>query len=59
MIRDIEELYFIIDELVKHINKNILLPSHKGRPSILTKSELILILIIGHFHGLDNDKQLY
>jgi hypothetical protein len=56
MLKSIEEVYFIIDEIVQH---GICEKSKKGRKSKLTMSELITILVEGHKNGYTTEKQLY
>lgn len=56
MLKSIEEVYYIIDEIVKHGIQNI---SKKGRGSKLIMSEIITILIEGHKRHYLTEKQLY
>lgn len=56
MLKSIEEVYWIIDEIVKHGISN---EHKKGRRSKLTVSETITILIIGHDMNYSTNKQLY
>lgn len=56
MIKCIEEIYYIIDKIVKHgIEKK----EKRGRKSKLTMSEIITILVEGHKRGFLTEKQLY
>jgi hypothetical protein len=56
MLKSIEEVYYIIDEIVQHVIQNT---SKKGRRSKLTMSEIITILIEGHRRHYLSEKQLY
>lgn len=56
MLKSIEEVYCMIDEIVKHGIKNI---CKKGRRSKLTMSEMITILLEGHKRNYTTEKQLY
>lgn len=56
MLKSIEEVYYIVDEIVQHgIQKN----RKKGRKSKLAMSEIITILIEGHKRHYLTEKQLY
>lgn len=55
MLKSIEEVYYIIDEIVQHGIQN----TPKGRRSKLTMSEIITILIEGHKRHYLTEKQLY
>lgn len=56
--KNIIELYFIVDEIVKKIEKQI--EKNKfGRKNKLTKSELITLALVGHFDNISTDKKLY
>lgn len=56
MLKSIEEVYYIVDEIVKYgIQDNF----QKGRKSKLTMSEVITILIEGHKRHYSTEKQLY
>jgi len=66
MLKSIEEIYYIIDEVVKNILKNETKKGRKSkltmseaRKSKLTMSEAITLLIEGHRQNLITDKQLY
>lgn len=56
MLKSIEEVYYMIDEIVQHEMQNI---SKKGRRSKLTMSETITILVEGHKRHYITEKQLY
>lgn len=56
MLKSIEEVYYIIDEIAKHGMQNT---PKKGRRSKLTMSEVITILIEGHRRHYVTEKQLY
>ena len=56
MLKSIEEVYYIIDEIVKNGISNI---SKKGRKSKLSISEMITILIEGHKRHYSIEKQFY
>jgi len=56
MLKSIEEVYCIIDEVVK---LGIIKSSKIGRKSKLTMSEVITILIEGHKRHYSTEKQLY
>lgn len=56
MLKSIEEVYYMIDEIVQHEIKNI---PKKGRRSKLSMSEIITILIEGHKRHYQTEKQLY
>lgn len=56
--KNLVELYCIIDDLVKLIEKNIE-KKDRGRKNKLTKSELITIALIGHFDEFETDKKLH
>lgn len=55
--KNIVELYWIVDEIVKRINQKN--RKRVGRKSKLTKSELITMALIGHFDSIETDKKLY
>lgn len=55
--KNIVELYWIVDEIVKQIVKQF--SKKVGRKSKLTRSELITMALIGHFDGITTDKKLY
>lgn len=56
--KNIVELYWIIDEVVKRVDKDFSKKS-RGRKNILSKSELITMAIIGHYEAIPTDKLLY
>lgn len=56
MLNNIEEVYYIIDEIVQHGIQNT---PKKGRRSKLSMSEIITILIEGHRRHYLTEKQLY
>lgn len=56
MLKSIEEVYYMIDEIVQHGIKK---KSKRGRPSKLTMSEVITILVEGHKRHYSTEKQLY
>src|SRR5574338_254598 len=56
MLKSIEEVYYIIDEIVQPcIEKK----SKIGRPGKLSKSEIMTILIEGHKKGYSTEKQFH
>lgn len=55
--KNITELYFLVDELVKKITQQI--KTSRGRKNTLTKSELITIALFGHFDAIPTDKKLH
>lgn len=56
MLKSIEEVYYIIDEIVRHgVRSQIKV----GRKSKLTMSEVITILIEGHKRHYITEKQVY
>ena len=56
MLKSIEEVYYVIDEIVQH---KIQKTPKKGRPSKLTMSEVITILVEGHKRHYATEKQVY
>jgi len=56
--KNLIEIYCIIDDLVKLIEKNIE-KNYQGRKNKLSKSELITISLIGHFDSIETDKKLH
>ena len=56
MLKSIEEIYYIIDEIVKYGIQNT---KKRGRRSKLSTSEIITILIEGHKRHYSTEKQLY
>ena len=56
--KNIIELYCIIDDLVKSVERNFE-KNYRGRKNKLSKSELITIALIGHFDLIETDKKLY
>ena len=56
MLKSIEEVYYVIDEIVQHAIEKC---PKKGRKSKLTMSEVITILIEGHKRHYSTEKQLY
>jgi hypothetical protein len=56
MLKSIEEVYYIIDEIVKHEMKNL---KKIGRKRKLTISEVITIMIEGHKRHYCTQKQIY
>ena len=57
--KNIVELYWIVDEVVKRIEQKIEKKSYRGRKNKLTKSELITMALIGHFDSIETDKKLF
>ena len=57
--KNIVELYWIVDEVVKRIEQKIEKKSYRGRKNKLTKSELITMALIGHFDNIETDKKLH
>lgn len=57
--KNIVELYWIVDEVVKQIEKKFGKKFCRGRKNKLRKSELITIALIGHFDCIETDKKLY
>ncbi len=57
--KNIVELYWIVDEVVKQIEQKFNKKICRGRKSNLRKSELITIALIGHFDDIGTDKKLY
>lgn len=55
MLKSIEEVYYIVDEIVQHEIK----PLSRGRKRKLSVSETITILIEGHKRHLQTEKQLF
>jgi hypothetical protein len=56
MLKSIEEVYYMIDEIVQH---GIQISPKKGRRGKLSMSEIITILIEGHKRHYLTEKQLY
>lgn len=56
MLKSIEEVYYIIDEIVQHVIEK---KAKKGRKQKLTMSEMITILIEGHTRHYRTEKQIY
>ncbi|MCA9769914.1 transposase [Candidatus Dependentiae bacterium] len=56
MLKSIEEVYYIIDEIVQN---GITQKSKQGRKSKMTVSEVITVLIEGHKRNFFTEKQLY
>lgn len=57
--KNIVELYYIVDEVVKQIEQKFGKKFCRGRKSKLCKSELITMALIGHFDDIGTDKKLY
>jgi hypothetical protein len=57
--KNIVELYWLVDEIVKMIKKNFPVNHKVGRKSTLSKSELITIVLLGHNLAIPTDKLLY
>jgi hypothetical protein len=57
--KNIVELYWIVDEVVKRVEQKIEKKMCRGRKNKLTKSELITMALIGHFDSIETDKKLY
>lgn len=57
--KNIEELYWIVDEVVKQIEQKFGKKFGCGRKNKLSKSELITIALIGHFDSIETDKKLH
>ena len=53
---NVTEVYFLVDEVVKQIEQNFV---KKGRNKKLSKSEIITILLIGHYEAIPTTKLLY
>lgn len=56
--KNIVEIYWIIDEVIKRVNKDCS-KSGRGRKNILSKRELITMILIGHFEAIPTEKLLY
>jgi hypothetical protein len=56
--KNIVEIYWIIDEVVKRVDKDFS-KNARGRKNILSKTELMTIAIIGHFEAIPTEKLLY
>lgn len=56
MLKSIEEVYYIVDEIVQH---EVKAATKRGRISSLTISDVITLLIEGHSRGYTTEKQLY
>jgi hypothetical protein len=57
--KNIVELYWIVDEVVKRIEQKITKKVVRGRKNKLRTSELITMALIGHFDNINTDKKLY
>ena len=57
--KNIVELYCIVDEVVKQIEQKFGKKFRRGRKNKLCKSELITMALIGHFDDIRTDKKLY
>jgi hypothetical protein len=57
--KNIVELYCIVDEVVKQVEQKIDKKFSRGRKSKLRKSELITMALIGHFDCIETDKKLH
>ncbi len=57
--KNIVELYWIVDEVVKQIEQKFGKKFCRGRKNKLRKSELITMALIGHFDDIGTDKKLY
>ena len=57
--KNIVELYWIVDEVVKQIEQKFGKKFCRGRKNKLRKSELITMGLIGHFDDIGTDKKLY
>lgn len=57
--KNIVELYWIVDEVVKQIEQKFGKKFRRGRKNKLRKSELITMALIGHFDDIGTDKKLY
>ena len=57
--KNIVELYWIVDEVVKRIDQKITKRVVRGRKNKLRTSELITMALIGHFDNISTDKKLY
>lgn len=57
--KNIVELYWIVDEVVKKINQKNIKKVGRGRKNKLSDSELITMALIGHFDNIGTDKKLY
>lgn len=57
--KNIVEIYCIVDEVVKKIDEKFCKKEMRGRKNMLNKSELITIALIGHFESIPTDKLLY
>ena len=57
--KNIVEIYYIVDEVVKRIEKKFGKKFRRGRKNKLSKSELITMALIGHFDDIGTDKKLY
>lgn len=56
MLKSIEEVYYVIDEIVQHGFEDF---SKRGRKGKLSMSEVITILIEGHRRHYTTEKQLW
>ncbi len=57
--KNIVELYCIVDEVVKQVEQKMGKKFCRGRKNKLRKSELITMTLIGHFDSIETDKKLY
>lgn len=57
--KNIVEIYFIVDEVVKQLEKKLPQSTRRGRKNKLTKSELITISLLAHFEAIPTDKLVY
>lgn len=57
--KNVVELYCIIDEVVKQLKNHGLLKKACGRKSALNASELITIAVLGHLASIPTNKLLY
>jgi hypothetical protein len=57
--KNIVELYWIVDEVVKRIEQKSERKTVRGRKNKLRTSELITMALIGHFDDIGTDKKLH